>query len=150
VSSISTAKTKITYHLSSITPTDRTVSRTHTPLSSSVAEHHVEHERVTHLSQLELPQLTSNLFFWQPFWDCFNAAVHISRSLTGVQKLSYLHVQLWGDAVQVISKFQLTNANYEYSITLLREQFSQPHKQIDAHMQALINLPSPSNTLPSL
>ena len=36
------------------------------------------------------------------------------------------------------------------TITLLKERFGQPYKQIDAHMQALIDLPSPSNLLSSL
>lgn len=93
---------------------------------------------------MDLPQFTGNPLFWQSFWDCFDAAVH---SNTGVQKLSYLHAQLLGDAIRIIAGFQ---SNYEHSIALLKERFGQPYKQIDAHMQALIDLSSPSNSLPSL
>ena len=110
----------------------------------------MEHDKVTRLPQLDLPQFTGNSLFWQSFWDCFEAAVHSNRSLTGVQKLNYLCAQLRGDAARVIAGFQLTNANYEHSIALLKERFGQPYKQIDAHMQALIDLPSPSNSLSSL
>jgi len=39
--------------------------------------------------------------------------------------------------------------NYNHSITLLKECFRQPYKQIDAHMQALSELRSPSATLTS-
>ena len=60
--------------------------------------------------------------------------------------MSYLRAQLKGEASKVIGGFQLTNANYNHSVTLLQERFGQPHKQIDAHMQALINLPSPSQS----
>ena len=73
-----------------------------------------------------------------------------STSLTGAQKLSYLRTQLCGDAACVITGFQLTNDSYDHSIALLKEQFGQSYKHIDAHMQALIDSPSPNNTLSSL
>ena len=65
-----------------------------------------------------------------------------NRSLTGVQKLSYLRAQLQGEACDVIAGFQLTNASYADSVQLLKERFGEPYKQIDA----LIDLPGPSNT----
>ena len=117
-SSISAAKAKITSRLGSLTPTSDTASRTHTTPAPST-ERHVE--GITRLPQLDLPQFTGNPLFWQSFWDCFEAAVHSNRSLTGVQKLSYLCAQLRGDAARVIAGFQLTNANYEHSIALLKE-----------------------------
>ena len=46
--------------------------------------------------------------------------------------------------------FPLTNANYEHSIALLTQRYGQPHKLIQAHMQALLDLPSPNNSLASL
>jgi len=66
-----------------------------------------------------------------------------------VQKLSYHHAQLQGDAKWVIAEFQLTNTNYEYSVTQLREWFGQPYKQIDPHIQALIDLTSPVSHFPA-
>ena len=76
--------------------------------------------------------------------------MHNNTSLTGVQKLSYLRSQLQGEAARIIAGFQLTNANYQHSIDLLKERFGQPHKQIEAHMQALIDIHSPSGTVASL
>ena len=76
--------------------------------------------------------------------------MHNNTSLTGVQKLSYLRGQLQSEAACVIAGFQLTNANYQHSIDLLKDHFGQPHKQIEAHMQALIDIRSPSGTLASL
>ena len=69
-----------------------------------------------------------------------------NRSLTGVQKLSYLWAQLCEEASDVIAGFQLTNANYADSVHLLKERFGEPYKQVEAHVQALVDLPSPSNT----
>jgi len=151
-SSISTTKAKITHRLRSISSSHGTTSRVHSspPTPAVTVERLTQHERITRLPKLDLPQFAGNLLLWQSFWDCFEAAVHNNESLTGVQKLSHLRAQLRGDAAQVIAGFQLTNANYEHSIDLLKERFGQPYKQIDAHMQALIDLSCPSNTLNSL
>ena len=71
---------------------------------------------------------------WQPFWDSFEAAVDTNRSLTGVQKLSYLRTQLQGEARHVIAGFPLTNTSYGESVLLLillKERFGQSYKEID-------------------
>ena len=141
-SSISTAKAKITHRLSSTTSAEVTARR---PEARTSAQEHV-----TRLPKLDLPQFAGNPLHWQSFWDCFEATVHVNSSLTGVQKLSYLRAQLCGDAARVIAGFQLTNNSYDHSITLLKQRFGQTYKQVEARMQALIDSPSPNNTLPSL
>ena len=87
---------------------------------------------------------------WQSFWDCFDAAINSNPTLTGVQKLTYLRAQLQGDAARVIAGFPLTDATYSHLIALLQNRFGQPHKLVSAYMQALLDLPSPVNTLTSL
>ena len=105
---------------------------------------------LTRLPKLDLPQFSGNLLYWQSFWDSFEAAIHNNTVLTGVQKLSYLRAQLKGEASKVIAGFQLTNPNYNHSVALLHERFGQPYKQIEAHMQALINIPTPKQSYSSL
>ena len=73
-----------------------------------------------------------------------------STTLSEVQKLSYLCAQLQGDAFRVVAGFPLTHTSYNQSMTLLKNRFDQPHKLIAVHMQALLHLPKPSNTLASL
>ena len=46
--------------------------------------------------------------------------------------------------------FQLTNDNYGDLVTVLKERFGQTHTQVNTHMQALIDTPTPSNALSSL
>ena len=53
-------------------------------------------------------------------------------------------------ALQVITSLPLTNASYQHSVILLKERYGETHKLIDAHMQALIGLSNPSNTLTAL
>lgn len=44
----------------------------------------------------------------------------------------------------------LTDSNYSHSVTSLKERFGQQHILIDALMEALLNMPMPSNTLTNL
>jgi len=44
----------------------------------------------------------------------------------------------------------LTERSYQHSIELLAERFGQPHKLINTHMQALLDLPTPTSSLNSL
>jgi len=78
---------------------------------------------------------------WQPFWDCFQAAIDTNPTLTGVQKLSYLQAQLRGEASRVNADLPLTNTNYQTSVTLLKDHYGQPQHIISAHIQALLDLP---------
>ena len=107
-------------------------------------------ENVIRLPYLNMPTFSGDPLSWEPFWDSFQAAVHSNSSLSAVQKLTYLRSQLHGSAAKVISSLTLTSPSYEHLITLLKDRFGQPHKLVHAHMQALLDLPSPIDTLSSL
>ena len=102
------------------------------------------------LPKLVLPSFNGNPLAWQTFWDAFRSAVHDNTSISDVQKFNYLKAQLCDGAERVIAGLPLTNANYAKSVELLEERFAQPHKVINAHMEALLNLPSPTDHLSSL
>ena len=104
----------------------------------------------THLPKLEIPVFTGEPLDWQPFWDCFEAAIHVNPSLSAVQKLSYLRAQLRGEAARTIAGLPLTNMNYGHSISLLKDRYGQSQRIINAHVQALLDLPKPVNKLTSL
>ena len=73
--------------------------------------------------------------------------MHNNPALSGVQKLNYLHAQLQGGALCVISGLPLTNDSYNDSVTLLQDRYGQPHKLISAHVNALIDMSGPTNSL---
>ena len=102
------------------------------------------------LPKLVLPSFNENPLEWQSFWDAFRSAVHDNSSISDVQKFNYLRAQLRDGAERVIAGLPLTSANYAKSIQLLKDRFAQPHKIINAHMEALLNLPSPTNHLSRL
>ena len=61
-----------------------------------------------------------------------------------------MHAQLQGDASRAIAGLPLTDANYDHAIALLTERYGQPHKIVHAHMQALLEISPPNNSLSSL
>ena len=46
--------------------------------------------------------------------------------------------------------FPLTDANYSHSVEILKERFGQTQQVVNAHMQALLNLPMPRNNIADL
>ena len=87
---------------------------------------------------------------WQTFKDSFDTALHNFPSLSKPQKFNYLRVQLQGDALRAITGLTLTDANYDHAIDLLTQRYGQSHKIIQAHIQALSDISSPSSSLSSL
>ena len=134
------------------TTADRTMHATPTVTVSDSMHRTTDtpHQNISRLPKLNLPYFSGDPLVWQTFWDSFEAAIHSNPSLTGVQKFNYLRAQLQGDAARVIAGFPLTNSNYEHSVVLLRQRFGQSYKLVNAHMQALLNLPNPSNNHSSL
>ena len=102
------------------------------------------------LPKLTLPMFSGDPLTWQTFWDSFYVSIHANHSLSGIQKFTYLKAQLEGDAARAIAGLPLTDANYIHSIALLEERYAQPHKLVNAHMKALLEMPSPTNSLDSL
>ena len=97
-----------------------------------------------------MPRYSGDPLGWQTFWDSFKAAVHSSTHLTGNEKFNYLLGQLDGEASRAVSGLTLTDANYEQSVALLESRFGKKQHIINAHMQALTDLPTPSNNAASL
>ena len=73
-----------------------------------------------------------------------------SPVLSGVQKFNYLRTLLQGEAARAVAGFPLSDANYSHSVEILKERFGQTQKIANAHMQGLLNLPTPRNTLADL
>lgn len=99
------------------------------------------------LPKLSLPTFNGHKLDWQSFWDSFNIGVHDNISLSDVQKFNYFKSLLLGEALSVVEGLALTNANYIKAIDLLKERYGQPHKITRIYMQALLDLPEPTDAL---
>ena len=82
--------------------------------------------------------------------EFFRGSRQFQYSTGWCPELNYLKAQLHGDASQAIAGLPLTSANYNHAVSLLRERFGQSHKIVNAHMQALLDIPKPVNSLSSL
>ena len=71
--------------------------------------------------------------------------IQISHCLTPIEKFSYLRATLRGSAAATINGLSLSSANYEAAVALLKERYGDPQKIINAHMDALVNLPIVEN-----
>ena len=107
-------------------------------------------EPVNRLPKLTLPIFSGDHLAWQTFHDFFKAAVHNNTTLNKIQKFNYPRAQLHGDASRAIAGLPLTDANYDHAMVLLRERYGQSHKIVHAHMQALLEINTPTNFLLSL
>ena len=111
---------------------------------------HSQQFAASRLPKLTLPTFSGNPLAWLTFWDSFQAAIHLNPNLSGVQKFNYLKAQLEGDAARTIEGIPLCDQNYFHAVTILQDRFGQTHKLVAAHMQALLEIPNPTNTLTSL
>ena len=71
-------------------------------------------------------------------------SIHANPNFSGIQKFNYLKEQLQGDAARTIADLPPTESNYAHSIALLEEHYTQRHKIVNAHIKALVDMPSPS------
>ena len=53
-----------------------------------------------------------------------------------------MRLSLQGSATAIINGLNLSSANYDAAVTLLKERYGDPQKIINAHMDALVNLPT--------
>ena len=127
-----------------------TITATLTPSPPPITDTTSRSATASHLPKLDLPRYLGEPLGWQTFWDSFKAAVHSNVNLTSVEKFNYLCAQLDGEACRTVSGLTLTDPNYEQAISLLTSRFRKKQCIINAHMQALVELPPPSNNATSL
>ena len=70
----------------------------------------------------------------QEWWDSFCVAVHDNSAISTVEKFSYLRSLVEGSAAMAISGLQLTLANYNEALEVLRERFAQKQVIVNPHI----------------
>ena len=76
------------------------------------------------LPKFEMASFDGDPTNWQTFWDVFKVAVHDNKSISGIEKFSYLIGYLEGDALNVAQGYSLTEANYQQVIAALQDRFA--------------------------
>jgi hypothetical protein len=75
------------------------------------------------LPKLEIPDFTGNLLDWVSFRDMFQSTVHLSNSLTKVEKLAYLKSFVKDEPAQLLKSLTLCDANYDIAWLTLNERY---------------------------
>ena len=97
------------------------------------------------LPKLELPKFHGESTEWQCFWDKFCAMIN-DTEIPEISKFTYLQSLLGGEAKSVIGGLATTAQNYPIACKMLKERYGRKERIIFAHIQGLLNLPTPSNT----
>ena len=101
------------------------------------------------ITKLNISVFSGDSLHWQSFWDCFEAAMHCSPSLAGVQKLNYLQAELRGMQRELWlgsqSPEQFMNIQWCFW-----ESDVGGLMLVNAHMQALLGLAGPADSLAAL
>ena len=93
------------------------------------------------LLKIELKKLGGQIIKWQEFWDTFEATIHDNPSLQPIEKFNYLRAQPKNEALKSIARLELTNANYEAAINLLKERHDNNQLIVDTHYTKLMEMP---------
>ncbi|XP_073956197.1 uncharacterized protein [Choristoneura fumiferana] len=113
--------------------------------NSEVKTSNGSNNNTSRLPKLDLARYDGNILKWTSFWDRFNASVH-SKTIPDVEKLSYLLCTLEGSARQAVEGLETTSANYAVARDILEGRFGKRDRVIDAHNEALQNLPKAQAT----
>ncbi|XP_063228908.1 uncharacterized protein LOC134534376 [Bacillus rossius redtenbacheri] len=101
------------------------------------------------LPAIDLPHFQGNPTDWLSFSNLFEALVVDNRSLTNVERLSYLKSSLSGDALAVIQALPLTDSNYSIAWELLSKRYSNKRLIVSLHIEAIMQIPSVSLEAPA-
>ena len=123
------------------------VAKTKSQGTSTSQQQRVETIR---LPKLELKKFGGHILKWQEFWDSFEATIHKNSSLQPIDKFNYLRAQLEKEALKSIAGLELTNANYDVAINMLKERYGNEQLMIDSHYTHLMDLQPAINKIHSL
>ena len=70
------------------------------------------------------------------------STIHNNRGLQQVEKFNYLRSQLTVSASELLFGLELTNANYDTAIQLMKDRYGKRQIMVDAHYSQMINMPA--------
>ncbi|XP_065059138.1 uncharacterized protein LOC135686755 [Rhopilema esculentum] len=98
------------------------------------------------LQPIKLREFSGNPKEWQQFWDGFSSAVHENDDVATINKFHYLVGLLKGEAAEALTGLPVVMSNYLEAISILKARYGQKQIIINSHMEALMKLPSCSDS----
>ncbi|CAH2084595.1 unnamed protein product [Euphydryas editha] len=89
------------------------------------------------LPRIQLPTFEGRYEEWPTFYDMFSSLIHNNKNISSVQKLHYLKSNLSGEALNLLSNFSTTDANYEEAWKQLVRRYNNKRYNCNAVMRTL-------------
>ena len=94
----------------------------------------------TELPKLELKKFFGKAHRFQEFWDLFRVSVENNERLIPAIKLEHLTTQCECPAYQAIAGLELSDANYQIAVDILKGRFGQRQIILNSHIDALLKI----------
>jgi Pao retrotransposon peptidase/Family of unknown function (DUF5641)/Protein of unknown function (DUF1759)/Putative peptidase (DUF1758)/Integrase zinc binding domain len=113
-------------------------------LNNSLAQS--QHSSSSALNKVNLPKLDTPKFSgkyedWNSFIDLFTALIDRNDQLSKVQKFVYLKTSLDKEPLSLINNLQLTDANYDIALNLLKNRYDNNLIIINSHLKGMLDTP---------
>lgn len=93
------------------------------------------------LPTVNLPTFSGRYEDWIEFSETFKSVIHENKTLSNIQKFTYLKSSLNGEAAQCIIAIKLSENNYDTAWQTLCERFENKRMIVRNHIKALCDLP---------
>nr|XP_042912957.1 uncharacterized protein LOC122272975 [Parasteatoda tepidariorum] len=102
-------------------------------------------ENLKNQCSIKLPKLVIEPFSgdpkqWNSFWNSFSCSIDKNEYISKEEKFSYLKSYLTGQAANVVTGFELSSANYDNCIKILKDRFGKRDIIINAFMNKILSL----------
>jgi len=101
--------------------------------------HKVARDHNVKLPKLEIPKFDGSFNNWMSFRDLFTSMVRDQKTLTDGEKLQYLKPNVFNEAADIVSEYQITDANFEEAWEALEERFENKRLQVKAYLSTLFD-----------
>lgn len=102
-----------------------------------------QHKSKFKLPAIKIKTFASDFSEWEEFKDVFEACVASEASkFSNCEKLLYLKGSLNGEAYNLVKNLRTTNDNYQVAWNLLENRYQNARKIFNAHIDAILNLPT--------
>lgn len=93
------------------------------------------------LPEASLPKFDGHYEDWLSFKDAFTSMIISQKDLNNVEKLQYLKSALFGEAINKIKNFSITNENFNRAWDLLEKTYADKRLIVGRHLSLLLRLP---------
>ncbi|XP_074641220.1 uncharacterized protein LOC141898970 [Tubulanus polymorphus] len=101
------------------------------------------------LPKIKLPTFDGEFTRWKAFWDTIEADV-INAEYADITKFIHIVGQLSGAALNTVVGIDASAENLQTLVDILKDRYGQPRKIIRAHVNNLLDTPTPSANFHSL